>query len=130
MNGLSNTQVKILIVDDERSIVNTLRMFLESDNYNVIEAFSGDRAIQKAHSESPDLILLDVMLPDMTGYEVCSRLKKSPSTRSIPIIMLTGLSGISKNDKRLGLELGADDYITKPFDPDELKARIHALLHS
>ncbi len=128
MNGLSNSQVKVLIVDDERSIVNTLRMLLESDNFNVIEAFSGDRAIQKAHSESPDLILLDVMLPDMTGYEVCSRLKKSPSTRLIPIIMLTGLSGIRKTDKMLGLELGADDYITKPFDPDELKTRIDALL--
>ncbi len=128
MNGLSDTRAKILIVDDERSIVSTLRISLESDNYKVVEAYTGDGAIQKAHSESPDLIILDIMLPDMIGYEVCSRLRKSPSTRLIPIIMLTGLSGISKSDKRLGLEIGADDYITKPFDLDELIARIHALL--
>ncbi len=128
MNDLADTQVKVLIVDDERGTVGPLKMFLESDNYSVVEAYTGSQGIEKALKECPDLILLDVMLPDMTGYEVCNKLRKNLSTRLIPIIMLTGLSGISKSDKRLGLEIGADDYITKPFDPDELIARIHALL--
>ncbi len=68
------------------------------------------------------------MLPDMTGYEVCNRLKKDPWVRSIPVIMLTGLSGIKKSDEKLGIEIGADDYIVKPFELDDLKTRIHAVL--
>ncbi len=119
---------KILIVDDEKGIVDTLKASLESYNHHVIGTYTGSQAIKKARSEIPDLILLDIMLPDMTGYEVCNILRKDPVTRLIPIIMLTGLSGISKSDKILGTEIGADDYITKPFDPDELHARIHAIL--
>ena len=117
---------KILVVDDERSIVSTLKMALESDNYKVIEAYTGDAAIRKAHSESPDLILLDIMLPDVTGYEICNKIKKDPLTRSIPIIMLTGMNGSA--DKMAGMDLGADGYITKPFDLNELKAKIHTVL--
>jgi two-component system alkaline phosphatase synthesis response regulator PhoP len=118
-------QEKILVVDDERWIVNTLKMSLESDNYKVFEAYTGDGAIRKARSGAPDLILLDIMLPDMTGYEICNKLRKDPSTRLIPIIMLTGMG---ETGRTAGLELGADEYITKPFDLNELKAKIRSVL--
>ncbi len=126
---LSDKRAKILVVDDERCVVDTLRIGLESDDYDVIEAYSGDGAIEKARNEAPDLILLDLMLSDITGYEICNMLRKDPITRSIPIIMLTGLSGPS--DKIVGLDMGANDYITKPFELNELKKRIRiALQHS
>ena len=98
-----------------------MKMSLESDNYKVIEAYTGDGAIRKARSEVPDLILLDLMLPDMTGYEICNKIRKDPLTRSIPIIMLTGMG---ETGRIAGLELGANDYITKPFDLNELKEKI------
>jgi DNA-binding response OmpR family regulator len=118
-------RVKILIVDDERSIVGILKTALESDNYKVIEAYTGDAAIRKVYSETPDLILLDLMLTDMTGYEICNKIKKDPLTRSIPIIMLTGMG---EAGRIAGLELGADDYITKPFDLNTLKVKIRNVL--
>lgn len=118
-------RVKILVVDDEKMIVRTLKISLESDNYEVIEAYTGDGAIRKAHSEAPDLILLDIMLPDMTGYEIIDRLRKDPLTRWIPIIMLTGMG---ETGRIPGLYLGADDYITKPFNLDELKSKIVKVL--
>ncbi|MCZ7406064.1 MAG: response regulator [Candidatus Methanoperedens sp.] len=120
-------QEKILVVDDEKGIVSALKISLESDNYKVVEAYTGDGAIRKARSEIPDLILLDLMLPDMTGYEICNKLRKDPLTRSIPIIMLTGLG---ETGRIAGLDLGADDYITKPFDLNELKAKIRNVLLS
>ena len=118
-------QKKILVVDDENGIVSTLKMSLESDNYKVIEAYSGDGAIRKARSEFPDLILLDIMLPDMTGYEICNKLRKNPLTRSIPIIMLTGMG---ETGRIAGLELGANEYITKPFNLNKLKTKIRNVL--
>ena len=120
-------QEKILVVDDEKGIVSTLKMSLESDNYKVVEAYTGDGAIRKARSEAPDLILLDIMLPDMTGYEICNKLRKDPLTRSIPIIMLTGMG---ETGRIAGLELGANDYITKPFVLNELKTKIRNVLHN
>ncbi len=120
------SRVKILVVDDERSTIDALRISLESENYEVLEASTGDAAIKKAGSVPLDLILLDIMLPDITGYEICNRLKKNPKTRSVPIIMLTGMS--SASDKMAGLDLGADDYITKPFDQNELKTKIRIAL--
>ncbi len=120
-------QRKILVVDDERGIVSTLKIFLESNNYKIVEAYTGDEAIRKAHSEAPDLILLDLMLPDMTGYEICNNLRKDPLTSSIPIIMLTGMG---EAGRLAGLELGADDYIAKPFDLNELKTRIRNVLRN
>ncbi|MCZ7381045.1 MAG: response regulator [Candidatus Methanoperedens sp.] len=116
-----------MVVDDEKGIVSALKISLESDNYKVVEAYTGDGAIRKARSEIPDLILLDLMLPDMTGYEICNKLRKDPLTRSIPIIMLTGLG---ETGRIAGLDLGADDYITKPFDLNELKAKIRNVLLS
>jgi two-component system alkaline phosphatase synthesis response regulator PhoP len=120
-------QEKILVVDDEKGIVSTLKMSLESDNYKVVETYTGDGAIRKVRSEAPDLILLDIMLPDMTGYEICNKLRKDPLTRSIPIIMLTGMG---ETGRIAGLELGADDYVTKPFDLNELKAKIRNVLQN
>ncbi len=118
-------QEKILVVDDEIGTVSILKMSLESDKYKVVEAYTGDGAIRKAHSEAPDLILLDIMLRDMTGYEICNKLRKDPLTRSIPIIMLTGMG---ETGRIPGLELGANDYITKPFDLNTLKEKIRNVL--
>jgi two-component system alkaline phosphatase synthesis response regulator PhoP len=120
-------QEKILVVDDEKEIVNALKISLESDNYKVIEAYNGDGAIRKARSEVPDLILLDLILPDITGYELCNKIKKNPITRSIPIIMLTGMG---ETGRIAGMELGAKDYITKPFDLNELKTKIQIVLQN
>lgn len=114
---------KILVVDDEKAIVDILKFNLKRDGYTVLEAYDGQQGYDLAISEQPDLILLDVMLPYMDGFEVCKKLRKQIST---PIIMLT--ARIEEIDKVLGLELGADDYITKPFSVRELMARVKANL--
>ncbi len=114
---------KILIVDDERNIVDILRFNLVKEGFTTIEAYDGEKALQSALSEKPDLILLDVMLPKMDGFTVCRKIRES---LSIPIIMITAKE--EEVDKVLGLELGADDYITKPFSTRELMARIKANL--
>ena len=114
----------VLIVDDERPIVDILKYNLEKDGYNTIEAYDGAQAVELALSQNPDIILLDVMLPKMDGFEVCRKVReKKPS---VPILMLTARE--EEVDKVLGLELGADDYITKPFCVRELMARIKANL--
>ena len=113
----------ILVVDDEKPIVDIVRINLEKNGYRVIEAYSGNEAVSKALSEEPDLILLDVMLPGMDGFSVC---KKVRETSAVPIIMLTARD--EEVDKILGLELGADDYMTKPFSIRELMARVKANL--
>jgi two-component system alkaline phosphatase synthesis response regulator PhoP len=123
---LSDTRTKILVVDDEKDITDSLGISLESEGYNVVKANTGHDAIEKARVEIPDLILLDIMLPDMNGYEITNKLRKDPLTKLIPIIMLTGRGGL--NDKIEGLDLGADDYITKPFNVRELKARVRTVL--
>lgn len=117
---------KILVVDDESHIVELVKFNLESNGYSVVEASDGKEALAKAKAESPDLILLDLMLPIIDGTEVCKKLKNDVSTESIPIIMLTAKS--DEMDKIIGLEIGADDYITKPFSLRELLARIKAVL--
>lgn len=117
---------KILIVDDEKDIVKMLGYNLGKEGYRTLLAYDGQRAIDLARKEHPDIILLDVMLPEMDGFEVCKALKKEASTAHIPIIMLTAKS--LEADKIVGLELGADDYVTKPFSPRELIARLKAIL--
>ena len=117
---------KILVVDDEDHIVELIKFNLESNGYDVISAFNGEEAIEKAIDEKPDLIILDLMLPKVTGVEVCKRVKENPETSSISIIMLTAKS--DESDKIVGLETGADDYITKPFSVKELMARVKAVL--
>lgn len=122
----SDTREKIMIVDDEKDLVSLLKLSFESENYGVVEAYNGHEALEKTRTEVPDLILLDISLPGIDGYEVCKRLRKDPATESIPIIMLTGKDEVS--DKIEGLERGADDYVTKPFDINELKARVRTVL--
>jgi two-component system alkaline phosphatase synthesis response regulator PhoP len=117
---------KILVVDDERHIVEFLVMSLRQNQYDSIIAYDGLEAVAKARAELPDLILLDSMLPGMSGVEVCRVLRQDAATGRIPIIFLTAKS--EESDKVLGLSLGADDYITKPFGLRELFARIEAVL--
>jgi DNA-binding response OmpR family regulator len=116
----------ILIVEDEKDIVRMLEYNLKKEDYKTITDYDGNKALETAKREHPDLILLDLMLPGMNGLEVCKELKKDVNTASIPIIMLTAKS--QESDKVVGLELGADDYVTKPFSPRELIARIRAVL--
>ena len=114
---------KILIVEDEQDMVTGLKFNLEARNYNVITSYDGEIGCQKALAEKPDLVILDIMLPRLNGYEVCKILKKE--IPDLPIIMLTAKS--QEAEIVTGLELGADDYITKPFSVLELLARISAL---
>jgi len=116
----------ILIVEDERALVTLLRYNLEREGFRVVEAGNGEVALVAAKEETPDLILLDWMLPLMSGLELCRQLRRLPQTRDVPIIMLTARG--EEGDKVRGLESGADDYVTKPFSPAELIARIHAVL--
>jgi len=117
---------RILVVDDEPHMVKLLKIGLEANNYQVLEAYNGRESLKKAKKEKPDLILLDIMMPDLDGYEVCKLLKADFFTSHIPIIMLTVKAQLK--DKLQGIEVGADDYITKPFEPEELKARIEMCL--
>ena len=119
----SKNDSKILIVDDEKNIVNILKFNLQKEGYQTIEAYDGEEALHKIDNESPDLILLDIMMPILDGFSVCSKVRRNLMT---PIIMLTAKS--EEIDKVLGLELGADDYMTKPFSVRELLARIKANL--
>lgn len=117
---------KILVVDDEVNIVELLRINLKSAGYEVISAYTGEEAVDKTFKEHPDLILLDLMLPGIDGLETFRRIKMEKSTTRIPVIMLTAKS--EETDKVVGLEIGADDYITKPFGVRELIARVKAVL--
>lgn len=114
---------KVLVVDDEKTIVKGLKFGLEKEGYEVVPAYDGEEALRLFAAEKPDLIILDLMLPGVDGFEVCRRLRKSSD---VPIVMLTARG--EDIDKILGLELGADDYVTKPFNPRELVARVKAIL--
>ncbi|MFC1893610.1 response regulator [Chloroflexota bacterium] len=114
---------KILVVDDEKRIVEILQAYLERDGYRVIAAYDGRSALELARSNSLDLIMLDLMLPEVSGWDVCRELRKESE---VPIIMLTARDDTT--DKIIGLELGADDYVTKPFDPKEIISRVRAVL--
>ncbi|MCB0117812.1 MAG: response regulator transcription factor, partial [Anaerolineales bacterium] len=114
----------ILLVDDEPSITELARMYLERDGYHVEEVADGESALDVAAKQKPALIVLDVMLPKVDGFDVCRRLRSAGD--QVPIIMLTARD--EDIDKILGLELGADDYLTKPFNPRELTARVKAIL--
>lgn len=113
---------KILVVDDEQDAIELIEYNLEAAGYRVITAENGAEAVQKTRTTIPDLVVLDLMLPEVDGLEVCKILRRDPSTASIPIIMLTARA--SELDRVLGLEIGADDYVTKPFSPRELVLRI------
>lgn len=117
---------KILIIDDELHIVELLKYNLESNGYKTLYALNGRDGLSEVFEKKPDLILLDVMLPEMDGFDVCKEIKKNKEFEAVPIIMLTAKG--EEFDKILGLELGADDYITKPFSVRELLARIKVVL--
>src|SRR5690349_10868717 len=114
---------KILVVEDERNIASFVAMYLKNARYQVDIARDGAEALQKADSINPDLVVLDLMLPDIDGLEVCRQIR---STSDVPILMLTARD--DDVDKIVGLEVGADDYLTKPFNPRELVARIKSIL--
>ena len=114
---------KILVVDDDRKTVDLLRLYLEKDGYQVLAAHDGRQALDLARQRHPDLIVLDLMLPTVDGLDVCRILRAESHT---PIIMLTAKS--TEDDKLLGLDLGADDYLTKPFSPREVVARVRVVL--
>src|SRR5688572_21431548 len=119
-------KARILVVDDEPDAVELIAFNLKSAGHEVATADDGEEALRKARSNHPDLIVLDLMLPEVDGLEVCKALRSQPETRGIPIIMLTAKAG--EVDRVLGLELGADDYLTKPFSPRELLLRVKNLL--
>jgi phosphate regulon transcriptional regulator PhoB len=117
---------KILVVEDEKDLREVLTYNLGREGYKVLSAENGSEGLKRARKDVPDLLLLDLMLPDLDGIEICRRLKKDPVTSSLPIIMVTAKG--EESDVVLGLGVGADDYVTKPFSPKELLARVKAVL--
>jgi len=119
-------QKKILIVEDEQDILQLVKHYLEKEGFRPVTAMNGLDALKRVKEDKPDLVVLDLMLPHMDGLEVCKRLRAVPDTSMLPIIMLTAKA--EESDTIVGLELGADDYVTKPFSPKALVARVKALL--
>ena len=117
---------KILVVDDEIYIVHILDFSLGMEGYEVLTALDGEQALEMARAEQPDLIVLDIMMPKLDGYETCKLLKADDKTRHIPVILLSAKG--RHTDQKIGYEVGADDYITKPFSPRKLVERINTLL--
>ena len=116
----------ILIIEDEKDILELVKLYLEKEGFKTATALNGLDGLREARLASPDLIILDLMLPELDGIEVCRRIRSDPSTSSLPIIILTAKT--QECDQIIGLELGADDYVTKPFSPRTLVARVRALL--
>lgn len=114
---------RVLVVDDDPGIVKLVRAYMEQAGFGVLTAHDGKKALQIARNDRPDLVILDLMLPEMDGWDVCRALRKESD---VPIIMLT--ARVEESDKLVGLELGADDYVTKPFSPRELVARVRSVL--
>jgi DNA-binding response OmpR family regulator len=122
---------KILVVDDDPDLVESVTMILESRNHEVIQAYGGIEGLEKAKAEKPDAIILDVMMPDKDGYEVCKELKGDPEYSEIPILLLTAVVSqipSSTYTSRMGMETEADDYIDKPVEPGELAKLVERLL--
>lgn len=123
---VSVTSKKILIVEDEQVILELVKLYLEKEGFRPLIAMTGREALKKVKEEKPDLVILDLMLPEIDGLEVCKRLRSVPETAMLPILMLTAKA--EESDTIVGLELGADDYVTKPFSPKAIVARVKALL--
>lgn len=117
---------KILVVDDEPDALELISYNLKAAGFEVVTASDGEEALKKARNSQPSLVILDVMLPEVDGLEVCKTLRREPATAAVPILMLTAKA--AEIDRVLGLELGADDYVTKPFSPRELVLRVKAML--
>ncbi|MBU1367194.1 MAG: response regulator [Candidatus Omnitrophica bacterium] len=123
---MATSKKRILIVDDEVTLVKMVKMQVEAFGYDTLTAYDGQEALQKAHKEKPDSILLDLMLPKMDGYKVCGLLKADSRYHNIPIIMFTART--QDSDKEMGSECGADAYITKPFESQVLLSKIQELI--
>ncbi len=119
-------QGKVLVVDDEVYILHILDFSLGAEGFDVITAADGEQALARARSERPDLIVMDIMMPRLDGYETCRRLKGDPSTKEIPVLLLTARG--REEDRKRGMEAGADDYMTKPFSPNKLIGRVSEML--
>lgn len=117
---------KLLLVEDEEALVELMKVRLETNDYEVMVAGDGQQGLEMARQYRPDLIVLDLMLPRMNGYEVCALLKQDKNYSNIPILIFTARA--QENDKKLALDVGADDYIVKPFEPPALLAKIDKLL--
>jgi two-component system, OmpR family, alkaline phosphatase synthesis response regulator PhoP len=117
---------RVLVVEDEQDVAELIRFNLAREGYDVRVALNGSEALRQVREFRPEVILLDIMVPQLNGWEVCRRLKHEPETQAVPVIMVTGR--VEEGDKVVGLELGADDYVTKPFSPRELVARVRAVL--
>lgn len=120
------TKQRILVVDDDKEVVRLMRAYLEQAGYEVLVAYDGDTAVHILRRDKPDLLLLDLMLPDRDGYDITRLVRADPTLAGIPIIMLT--ARVEDTDKIVGLEMGADDYVTKPYNPREVVARVRARL--
>jgi two-component system alkaline phosphatase synthesis response regulator PhoP len=119
---------RILVVDDDREVVRLMQAYLERAGYEVMIAYDGQSAVHMLRREKPDLLLLDLMLPDQDGFDITRLMRGDPTLADIPIIMLT--ARVDVTDRIVGLEMGADDYVTKPYDPREVVARVRARLRS
>ena len=117
---------RILVVDDDKQIARLIRSYLEQAGYQVLVAYDGETALHALRRESPDLVVLDLMLPDRDGWDITRTVRSDPALAATPIIMVT--ARVEDTDKIVGLELGADDYVTKPFNPRELVSRVRAVL--
>ncbi len=117
---------RVLVVDDDKEIVRLVRSYLEKAGYHVLVAYDGETALHTLRREEPDLLILDLMLPDRDGWDITRLIRADTHVATIPIIMLT--ARVEDSDKIVGLEIGADDYVTKPFNPQEVVARVRALL--
>ena len=121
----SKPGARVLVVEDEHDVAELIRYNLAKEGYGVVLVADGAEALKRAREVKPEVILLDIMVPQLNGWEVCRRLKQDPETRALPVIMVTGR--VEEGDKVLGFEMGADDYVTKPFSPRELVARVRAV---
>jgi two-component system alkaline phosphatase synthesis response regulator PhoP len=119
---------RILVVDDDKEVVRLMRAYLEQAGYEVLVAYDGETAVHNLRREKPDLLLLDLMLPDRDGWDITRLVRGDPALAHTPIIMLT--ARVEDTDKIIGLEIGADDYVTKPYNPREVVARVRARLRS
>jgi phosphate regulon transcriptional regulator PhoB len=126
-NQLSRQRLgRVLLVEDEQDVAELIRYNLSKEGYDVVLTTTGNEVLRLTREHRPDVLLLDIMIPQLNGWEVCRRLKKDPELAQVPVIMISGR--VDEGDKILGFEVGADDYVTKPFSPRELIARIRAVL--
>jgi DNA-binding response OmpR family regulator len=124
-SGSRSRGMRVLVVEDEADVAEMIRYNLGKEGYDVRLAANGTEALRQAREAKPDVILLDIMVPHLNGWEICRRLKQDRESAAIPVIMVTGR--VEEGDKVLGFEMGADDYVTKPFSPRELLARVRAV---